>query len=48
MKNVDEILAESGLDFNISKKQLFAKNGRKQIPTPYYGLFNDSTDSTDF
>ena len=38
-----EVLEAHGLDFNISKEQLFATVGGAKVPTPYFGLFNDKT-----
>lgn len=44
MKNVNDILAEYGLDFRIEKLPLMGvtPNG-EQIPSPYFGLLNDKT-----
>ena len=39
-EQVEKILVENGLDFNIEKIQLIAPNNGVSILTDYYGLLN--------
>jgi len=44
MKNANEILESTGLDFSIEKAPLFALNSLgEQVSTPYFGLINSKT-----
>lgn len=42
--NTQEILSQTGLDFNISKRPLFDISNESNLESGYYGIYNDRND----